>query len=125
MPEDVVGRAGSPGAWSVADVLWHVARWCDEAARVLAEIHAGRWDAARDPSADPGFTERVNLAALEASREMPFADARRAWLDARGRMLEAFGALPEVTADSDVWLEESGPRHYAEHVPDLERLVGG
>jgi hypothetical protein len=38
-------------------------------------------------------------------------------------MLEAFGALDEITPDADEWFEESGPSHYAEHMPDLGQWV--
>ena len=38
-------------------------------------------------------------------------------------MLERFGALTELTADADEWFDESGPRHYAGHAPELEAWV--
>jgi hypothetical protein len=40
-------------------------------------------------------------------------------------MLERFGELPEVTAEADEWLDESGPRHYAEHLPALRAWLTG
>ena len=42
---------------------------------------------------------------------------------ARAAMLERFGALAVLTADADEWFEESGPAHYAEHVPELEAWI--
>jgi hypothetical protein len=43
-------------------------------------------------------------------------------------MLEAFGALEAPSPGAEEWFEESGPRHYAEHEPDLrawvQRLAG-
>ena len=38
-------------------------------------------------------------------------------------MLERFGVLAVLTADADEWFEESGPAHYAEHVPELEAWI--
>ena len=38
-------------------------------------------------------------------------------------MLERFGALEVLTADADEWFEESGPLHYAEHLPELEAWI--
>jgi hypothetical protein len=28
-----------------------------------------------------------------------------------------------LTTDADEWFEESGPRHYAEHLPELEAWI--
>jgi hypothetical protein len=38
-------------------------------------------------------------------------------------MLERFGALTDLTADADEWFDESGPRHYAEHAPELQTWI--
>jgi hypothetical protein len=108
--------------WSVKDLLWHVAVWCEDTARVLAEMRAGTWDG-RDPSLESGWTDRMNRKAFERSRTMDLEDVRSAWLEGRRRMLEAFGALGEVTAQAEEWFDESGPSHYAEHLPDLEAWV--
>jgi hypothetical protein len=111
-----------PDAWSLTDVLWHVAWWCDEAARVLGDMAAGAWTG-HDPSSEPGWTERVNRRELGRSRTMSTGDAREACAAGRRRMLEAFGSLADLTPAAEEWFDESGPVHYAEHVPDLERLA--
>ena len=56
-------------------------------------------------------------------RELDVDTVRSEWHASRTRMLEAFGALDEITTDADDWFEESGPSHYAEHMPDLEQWV--
>lgn len=113
----------APDAWSPTDVLRHVAWWCDEAARVLREMAAGTWTG-EDPSSGPGWTDRVNRRELERSGAMSLEGAREGCTDGRRRMLEAFGALADVTPAAGEWFDESGAAHYAEHVPDLERLAG-
>jgi hypothetical protein len=102
----------------VNDLLWHLAFWYDDAARVLGEMGAGTWDGI-DPSLEPGWTERVNEEQLERSRTMGPAEVRQAWLHGRRRMLAAFGALDVVTPDAQEWFEEAGPSHSEEHLPDL------
>ena len=99
-----------------------MAVWCDHTARVLAEIRAGTWDG-HDPSTEPGWTDRVNREAFEASRPMDLDLVRASWAERRRSMLAAFGALDEVTPDADEWFDESGPSHYAEHLPGLEAWV--
>jgi hypothetical protein len=125
---DLLGRLGRqersrPGlnaeGWTVVDLLWHVEKWCDEATRVLEQVRAGTWDEAADPSNEPGWTDARNATWLEESRAATLEEAEAAWPVARARMLEAFGALEAPSAAAEEWFEESGPRHYAEHDPDL------
>jgi hypothetical protein len=108
--------------WSVRDMMWHVAAWSDDTARVLREMEAGTWDGV-DPSEAPGYTDRVNREWFERSRAMQVEDVRSAWYATRGRMLEAFGVLGAVTPDAEEWFEEAGSAHYAEHLPGLQRWV--
>jgi hypothetical protein len=123
IPAATLGRPRADAdAWSVADVAWHVAWWCDEAARVLRAMGDGsRRDG--DLYDEPGRTDRVNRRERERSRTMPVEDAIAACPAARRRMLEAFGALAEAVPEAEEWFAESGPEHYAEHVPDLEALA--
>jgi len=66
---------------------------------------------------------RLNERELERSRAMQVDEVRAELHGARAAMLERFGALTELTADADEWFDESGPRHYAEHAPELEAWV--
>ena len=104
------------------DVMWHVAFWCSDAARALREIAEGKFDRVREPYGD-AEVNRLNDRELERSRGMPVDEVRAELHRARAAMLERFGALTELTADADEWFEESGPRHYAEHAPELEAWV--
>ena len=108
--------------WTVKDVVWHLAFWCEAAADVLDAIRAGSWGGI-DPTREPGWIDRRNGTELERSRSMDATTILRAWRDGRRRMLEAFGALEEVTPDADEWFEESGAGHDAEHLPELARWV--
>jgi hypothetical protein len=108
--------------WSVRDLMWHAAYWFDDAAQALEGMRAGTWHG-RDPTLEPGWADRVNDEEFERSRAMDLARAREAWLDGRGRMLEAFGALDEVTPEAEEWFDEAGPMHSADHMPDLEAWV--
>ncbi len=79
---------------------------------MLGEIRAGVWDGR---SLETGKVDRMNRVALERSRGTDPERALAAWRDARTRMLEAFGSLPEVSPETGEWFDESGPAHYAEH----------
>ena len=108
--------------WAIRDLWWHLAWWDLDTARVLGQMGEGTWDGS-DPSDEPGWTDRVNDAELERSRSLPAAEVRRALLEARRRLLEAFGALGELTADADGWFDETAPTHYAKHLDELESWV--
>ncbi|MEX2203743.1 MAG: maleylpyruvate isomerase N-terminal domain-containing protein [Actinomycetota bacterium] len=121
-PEEIDRPGLTDEGWSVKDMMWHVAAWSEDTARVLREMEAGTWDG-EDPSEAPGYTDRVNREWFARSRTMEVEQARSAWYAMRARMLEAFGALGEVTPDAGEWFEESGPSHYAEHLPGLQAWV--
>ena len=108
--------------WAVRDVMWHVAFWCADAARALREIAEGRFDRVSEPYEETEVN-RINDRELERSRAMPVDEVRAELHRARAAMLERFGALTELTADADEWFDESGPRHYAGHAPELEAWV--
>jgi hypothetical protein len=108
--------------WSVKDLLWHLAYWYDDAARVLGLMRQGTWDG-EDPSREAGWTDRVNDEQLARSRSMSLGDVREGWLGDRRRMLSALAALADVTPEAEEWFEESGPTHVAEHLPELEAWV--
>ena len=121
-PEEIERPGYTDEGWSVKDMMWHVAAWSQDAARVLNDMRAGNWDG-EDPSQEAGYTDRVNREWFERSRTMGTEEVRSAWYAARQRLLESFGALGEVTPDAEEWFDESGPAHYAEHVPGLEAWV--
>lgn len=112
----------NPDGWAVRDQMWHVAFWCADAARALNDIAEGRFDRAPEPFG-AAEVDRLNDRELDRSRRMGVDEVRAELHRARAAMLERFGALPELTADADEWFEESGPRHYAEHAPELEAWV--
>ena len=93
-------------------------------------------DKAQDNFTDPdsrimkraggGFDASYNAqtAVDDAAHIIVAADQVRSELHrARSAMLERFGALEVLTADADEWFEESGPLHYAEHLPELEAWI--
>lgn len=113
----------TPEGWSIRDLLWHLAVWSEDAARVLREMRASTWDGT-DPSLEPGWTDRVNEREFARSRTMGIGEARTAWVEGRRDMLEAFGALEDSTPPAEEWFEESGSTHYGGHIPGLTRWVG-
>jgi hypothetical protein len=110
--------------WSVKDLLWHVAFWCGDAERALGKIRDGTFDAASEPEG-PEEVDAINAEQLGRGRARTLQEVRDEMHRARVGMLERFGELPEVTAEADEWLDESGPRHYAEHLPALRAWLTG
>lgn len=108
--------------WAVRDVMWHLAFWCSDAARALNDIAEGRFDRAHEPYGAEEV-DRLNDRELARSRGMRADDVRAEFHRGRSAMLERFGALEVLTADADEWFEESGPLHYAEHLPELEAWI--
>jgi hypothetical protein len=123
VPPDLIELSGlNAEGWAVRDAMWHVAFWCADAARALSAITEGRFDRVREPYED-AEVNRLNDRELERSRGMQVNEVRVELHRARAAMLERFGALAVLTADADEWFEESGPAHYAEHVPELEAWI--
>lgn len=121
-PEQIERPGYTDEGWSVKDMMWHVAAWSQDTARVLVDMEAGTWNG-EDPSEAAGYTDRVNREWFARSRTMGIEEVRSAWYAARERLLESFGKLGEVTPDAAEWFDETGPAHYAEHVPGLQAWV--
>jgi hypothetical protein len=106
-------RDGYYEDWSVKDLLAHLGCWMAEAARVLEQIRLDTFDGWE---AD---VEALNATWYETWRDQ---ELRTVWVElhsGRGRMLEEWDRLPEVTEKADEWFRESGEEHYDEHLPRL------
>jgi Mycothiol maleylpyruvate isomerase N-terminal domain len=99
--------------WSPKDAMFHIAVWMEEAATVLRRIAAGTH---REGDLD---VDRMNEEWLEAGRGADDDIVRLRFAKGRVAMRQAFESLPAVDAVAWEWFEESGPRHYEEHLPDL------
>jgi hypothetical protein len=111
----------TPEGWSPKDAMFHLAGWMRDCAEQLGHIAAGSFDPTEETRE---AIERQNQRWFEVSRSMSPADVRADFLGARGRMVEAFGALDDVTPVAVEWFEESGALHYAKHVEDLRAFLG-
>jgi Mycothiol maleylpyruvate isomerase N-terminal domain len=103
--------------WSPKDAMHHIARWSEEAATVLGRIAAGTH---RENDVD---TDGLNAEWLEAGRGVEADVVRLRFAKGRVAMRQAFGRLEDVEATAWEWFEESGPRHYAEHLPELRAFL--
>jgi len=115
------GRFDEPSVtdqgWSPKDVMYHVAAWAEEAAMVLGRIAAGT-HRKNDPD-----TQALNEAWFEMGRGLDDDVVRIRFAKGRTSMRQAFSRLPEVDPTAWGWFEESGPRHYHEHLPDLRAFL--
>jgi hypothetical protein len=120
VPAERLDGAGlNPEGWSVKDLMWHVARWAGTCADVLDRIRTG----ASDGGPLEEDADAVNRRWFEESRRLDLATVRAAWLGSRARMRERFCALDPLTPEAEEWFDESGPLHYAAHLPELRRWV--
>jgi hypothetical protein len=103
--------------WSPKDVMYHVAAWSEEAAKVLGRIAAGTH---RDSAPD---TQALNDRWFEEGRGVEDDVVRIRFAKGRVAMRQVFSTFAEVNATAWEWFEESGPRHYAEHLPDLRSFL--
>jgi hypothetical protein len=103
--------------WSAKDLLAHLAAWMAEAARILTQLHYQTY-LKRDLDVDA-----MNKEFYEANRDLPLPVVRAEAFAARNRMLMEMNTLAEVTPEAEEWFEESGSRHYAEHLPRLREWV--
>ena len=107
----------TPEGWSPKDVMYHVAAWAEEAATVLGRIAAGTH---REGGLD---TQAKNEEWHEVGRGLDDDVVRIRFAKGRTAMRQAFTALPEVDAAAWEWFDESGPRHYEQHLPDLRAFL--
>ena len=99
--------------WSPKDVMYHVAAWTEEASTVLGRIAAGTH---RERDRD---TQALNEEWFEEGRGLEDDIVRIRFAKGRVAMRQAFSRLADVDANAWEWFDESGPRHYEEHLPDL------
>ena len=116
-PERFDEPSVTPEGWSPKDVMYHVAAWAGEAATVLGRIAAGT-----RTGGDPD-TQARNEEWFEVGRGLDDDVVRIRFAKERTAMRQAFTRLPEVDAAAWEWFEESGPRHYEEHLPDLRAFL--
>jgi hypothetical protein len=103
--------------WSPKDVMYHVAAWAEEAAKILGRIAAGT-----HRESDPDI-QALNEEWFEEGRGLEEDVVRILFAKGRVAMRQVFSRLPEVDPSAWEWFEESGPRHYAEHLPDLRSFL--
>jgi len=103
--------------WSPKDVMYHVAAWSEEAAKVLGRIAAGT-----HVESDLDI-QALNERWFEEGRGIEDDVVRIRFAKGRMAMRQVFSALAGVDAQAWEWFEESGPRHYAEHLPDLRSFL--
>lgn len=103
--------------WSPKDVMYHVAAWSEEAAKVLGRIAAGT-----HREGDPDI-QALNEEWFEQGRGLDDDVVRIRFSKGRVAMRQVFSRLPEVEPSAWEWFEESGPRHYEEHLPDLRSFL--
>jgi hypothetical protein len=103
--------------WSPKDVMYHVAAWTEEAAKVLGRIAAGTH---REGGPD---VQTRNEEWHEVGRGLDDDVVRIRFAKGRVAMRQAFARLLDVDANAWEWFDESGPRHYAEHLTDLRAFL--
>jgi hypothetical protein len=103
--------------WTVKDLLAHLAAWMAEAAKILTQVHHGTY---RKQDLD---VDALNEEFYQANRDLPLPVVRAQAFSARNRMLVELNAITELSPVAAEWFEESGPRHYQEHLPRLREWV--
>lgn len=115
LPEERIDEPGVCGAWSIKDLVHHVAYWENNEAEELEGLLRGEGRPERD---EGEWWLAVNDAVAPTWKGRSYQDARRELTDAHTRLIRAFdgfepGDQPEVGADT--W------EHFDEHRADIER----
>jgi len=106
--------------WSVKDVLWHVAHWLEDLARMLEEMRAGTFV---DDEGSDEETDAENARVLAESQGMVLGAVEQQLDAAHERMLSAWAALPEVSDVAEKWFVWETTEHYEEHLPGVLALA--
>jgi hypothetical protein len=121
LPADALRRPRTPNAWSVRDVLVHIAAWEAEGARRLGLIARGHGERILwyDTTAE---LDAFNARAVRGARHLGPGAVLRRLAAARDRLLAALGRLPtSALADPGHalpvtrWLREFAWTHEAAH----------
>lgn len=112
-PEQLEEPGYSDEGWSVKDLIAHIGAWHAEATHVFERVRHGTH---RPQSWD---VDALNRQFHEENRNLPASVVKAECAASRNRMLVEWNRLPEATPDAEEWFRESGPEHYAEHLPRL------
>lgn len=128
VPEPELLRRRTQGAWSVKDVLAHIAAWEGEAIRRFALIARGRGDRIFFYDTDPRAVDRFNARAVAAARHLTLGGVLRRLTRVRHRLIERLRALPAASLRDPAhrypvtaWLPEYAWTHERDH---LRRMRG-
>jgi len=109
-------REGVVPGWSSRDLIWHCARWVEEAAGHLEQMRSGNWV---DPfEADETLGDRMNDEIAEHARTMGPEEVLAAAEICRAKMQATWPTVEpdEVAAD---WFAEETFIHYDEHAAEI------
>jgi hypothetical protein len=119
LPDEALIQPGACGpAWSVKDVINHVAAWQEAALRVIPELLEGR-------KATLGHgTDTFNALQQAADRDKTLAASKRRLNKSRRDLLALIAALPEkrsLDLDDRIgwWIKFTTYAHYSEHIYEL------
>ena len=125
LPVEAMLRPRTQGAWSIKDVLAHIAAWEAEGAERLRLIGRGRADRVRFFD-DMAEADRYNARAVAAAQRTSLPAMLRRLSRARAALIAALRALPpEALRDPShrypvvVWLPEFAWTHEEGHVHDI------
>jgi len=125
LPDEAIHRPRTQGAWSIKDVVAHIAAWEEEGARRLALIARGRghrivW---YETMAE---ADAFNARAVKAARRIPLGRLLTRLARARARLIRALRRLPpRALADPThalpvtVWLREFAWTHERAHRQEI------
>jgi DinB family protein len=118
LPADQVEKVGYfDEGWSAKDLIGHIGSWLALAGAVLERIGAGTY---RPEEIE---IDATNERFFDLMHDVAYPDVQAQAVSARTRMLQAWRALSEPSAEADRWISKAGPDHYAEHLPRLKEWV--
>ena len=120
LPAEALVRPGACGAWSIKDVMNHIAAWQAATRRVLPELLQGR----KLPAGQFKIAE-FNAAQHAADRDRSLPASRRRLNRSRRELLAFLAQAPgeqilDQKSRAGLWVKYATYGHYDEHLYDLQ-----
>jgi len=122
VPAERLAEPGAVPGWSVADLVWHCAKWADYSGANLEAMAAGTYV---PDDHDDAYFDALNGSFADESKAMSWDAIVTGAAAARARVRAALAALPEADAPA---VEDFGGEtfeHYEEHAAEIAAFAAG
>ncbi len=117
--------------WSGRDLIGHLVAWLEHGIAVAKELAVNERSPTKvrmDRDWDEGAGDKLNQRIQDEWRALPIAEVRRRFREIPGELRGYLTVVPETRwvkhADNLKFFFEETTEHYADHLADLEAILG-